>query len=156
MNSPVYSLPSGLTVEEAARELVRRHISGAPVVDTHGRLLGVVSLFDIAAFEGGARRPRGAFYSCSHHQLAGGDGNGWGKELERAIRRALKGCLVDHIMTSEVISVAPEDPVPSVARLLLSRHIHRVLVMEEGRILGIISTMDILRDLSGRPALARA
>jgi CBS domain-containing protein len=53
-------------------------------------------------------------------------------------------------MTREVISVSEDDPIPRVAELMRSKRIHRVLVMEQGRLLGLISSLDIVSVVADR------
>lgn len=150
MKSPVFAIQSGTSVARAASLLVQRRIGGAPVIDRHGLPIGVVSVFDIAAFEGGEKRPKNAFYSLPTG--TNGHGQEQGNPINRILYRALHGTSIDEIMTRRLIGVAPDEPLATVARLMLRCHIHRVLVLDKGSVVGLISTMDILEELAGRPA----
>lgn len=64
------------------------------------------------------------------------------------VRRAAGGVerlTAADIMTPGAYSVAPDDAVWELARLLVRAGIHRALVMEQGRLVGIVSTLDVLR-----------
>lgn len=150
MKSPVFAIRSGTSVARAASALVQRRIGGAPVIDPHGVPIGVVSVFDIAAYEGGEKRPKNAFYGLAG--ATNGHGLEQGHPINRLLYRALRGTSIDQIMTRRLIGVAPDEPLSSVARLMLRCHIHRVLVLDKGAVVGLISTMDILEELAGRPA----
>jgi CBS domain-containing protein len=52
---------------------------------------------------------------------------------------------VKHAMVDNVIAVAPDEPIRSVARQMLDRGIHRVLVLSEGKLIGVITSSDIVR-----------
>lgn len=154
MKRPVFRLQRGTVLREAARQLTDRNISGAPVIGEDGGLLGVVSLFDIVAQLAGLEAPesgRGGFYS---YRYPGEDAEEWESDVRQAEENPFDETTVEEIMTSKIISVKPETSLASVARKMVDEHIHRVLVMEDGRLVGVISTMDALRALS--PKAARA
>jgi CBS domain-containing protein len=52
---------------------------------------------------------------------------------------------VAEAMASDPVTVAPDAPIHEVARLLCTRHHHRVLVTEDGDLKGLISTIDVIR-----------
>ncbi|HUO86782.1 MAG TPA: CBS domain-containing protein [Thermoanaerobaculia bacterium] len=139
MNPDVLTVPDDMSVRDLARFLVDNDITGAPVEDDAGRLVGVVSVFDIARLlgededdfeleEGEGERANGASDDDGLDE-AGGDED----EL-----------LVEDIMTPAVWSVTEEATVPEVASLMLKEHLHRLLVVREEEPVGIISTSDLL------------
>ena len=62
----------------------------------------------------------------------------------RAALESLRNTSVREVMTSEVISVAGDDPIHRIAEVMRSRRIHRVLVIEDGKLAGIVSSLDIV------------
>ena len=52
---------------------------------------------------------------------------------------------VSEAMSRRVVHVAPETPVPSAARLMSRHELHRLLVLEEGKLCGVLSAMDVVR-----------
>lgn len=120
MNPEILTVDADMTVRELAAFLVENEISGAPVRDEEGRIVGVVSLFDLAAVASD-----------------GEDGSG-GPEASR------DGLFVADIMTPMVHSVTEDATVSDVAAAMLKGHLHRLLVTREDQAVGIISTSDLL------------
>jgi CBS domain-containing protein len=134
MNAEVLSVSPELTVHELAVFLVEHQISGAPVLDHQGHLVGLVSLTDIAESDalrdeapGEARRGR-----RRGEDIAG-------------LRVQTADLLVKDIMTPAVYSVAPDTPASDMARTMIAGRIHRLLVTEHGRVAGIVTSLDLLR-----------
>lgn len=146
MNPEVLRVRDDWTVGELANFLVDQEISGAPVEDERGGLVGVVSLTDVvrAASAGGERWARdydpGFFV------------RGWEDSIEVEEIEALhfdnEDLLVRDIMTPSVFAIDAETPVSEVARGMMDSHLHRMLVLREGRVVGIISTSDMLQLLA--------
>lgn len=152
MSPDVLTVPEDMTVRDLAAFLMEHEISGAPVVDSGGRLVGVVSVIDIADLAAGAEEDEdgddevapGSFFATG---FGGGAPEGLADlgpfEGEEGEMR------VGEIMNPEVYSVPEDATVSQVASTLLNHHIHRLLVIEEGRVLGIITTSDLLGLLVG-------
>lgn len=156
MTSPVMMLNADTPIREAAAILSDAEISGAPVVTGGGRPVGVISLFDIVTHIAGLERPStapGGFYSYGYPDFGEDD------EFERGVREAdtdpFEETQVGDIMTTRLIEVTTETSMPEVAKLMWKSHIHRVLVTSNGNVSGVISTMDVLRALTGKPATRR-
>jgi predicted transcriptional regulator len=63
--------------------------------------------------------------------------------------------LVRDVMTPEVFAVHPDDPIDRAIQLMAFEGVHRVLVLENDALAGILTSMDVLRDLAGFPPRAR-
>jgi CBS domain-containing protein len=63
--------------------------------------------------------------------------------------------LAGDVMTKTLVTVAPDQPVAAVAKTLAARGIHRVLVVEGGRLCGVVSSLDVVR-LVGEGRLVEA
>jgi CBS domain-containing protein len=145
MRRKVVTVPSHLTVSELAQVFADRCISGAPVVDSRGEILGVVSQTDLVR----TRREQSSgvpYYRADGEEPAAASGF----HLEE-----MEGMRVGQIMTPGAISVDEETPVAEVARKMTKLHIHRVLVTRRGRLCGIVTTMDVLRALAPAPVRRR-
>jgi CBS domain-containing protein len=138
MNPEVLTVPDDLPVAELASFLVEREISGAPVANAAGNLVGVVSVTDIAlAASGGAERERrGDFFRAW-------DGRVTAEEMERFDLDG-EGLTVRDIMTPSVYSVPEDTPVSEIAEIMVDSHIHRLLVTRNEKVVGIVSTSDLL------------
>jgi CBS domain-containing protein len=108
MTRTVYTIHPEASAQEAAQLLDQKHISGAPVVDAAGHLIGIVTEADI---------------------------------ISKVDREGL--CVAD-IMTHELITVTEETAIDEVAALLSQRKIKRVPVVEQRRLIGIVSRADIV------------
>jgi CBS domain-containing protein len=143
MNPEVLTVQTDMTVRELASFLIDNEISGAPVADAEGRLVGVVSLADIAAAATGEDR--------SGEDGSGYFGHAWDDSLdeEDVEDLPLDGMHVANIMTPRIYSVKEDATVSEIASLLLKQHLHRLLVTREDRAVGIITTSDLLGLLVG-------
>jgi CBS domain-containing protein len=145
MNPEVLTVRDDITVRELASFLIENEISGAPVADAEGRLVGVVSLVDIATVASGERRTR--------VDGSGFFGPDWDDALDEEDMEDLPsdqdGLRVADIMTPEIFSVPEDATVSQIASLMLKGHLHRLLVTREDRAIGIITTSDLLGLLVG-------
>jgi CBS domain-containing protein len=110
---------------DAAKLLERHHISGLPVVDGAGMLVGVISQTDLL-------RARATEYLWANWQ----------------------GLLVKHLMTSPALTIHRDQPLTVAARKMERHHIHRLVVVadsDESPPIGVISTSDLVRAMSGLP-----
>ncbi|HEX4499493.1 MAG TPA: CBS domain-containing protein [Thermoanaerobaculia bacterium] len=147
MNPEVLTVRDDLSVQDLAAFLIENEISGAPVEDAEGRLVGVVSLVDIAAAtsgEGGRLSRDGSAFFIDDE---------WGEGLDEddveELPPAQEGLRVAAIMNPKIYSVREDATVSEIASLMLKGHIHRLLVTREDRAVGVITTSDLLGLLVG-------
>jgi len=122
------------------RLFFEEEIAGAPVVDERGRVLGIISSMDLLR---AATEQHEVERGEPIHLEAGLEFSlpaGMGEQLEAR----LPEISASEVMTPGAASVGPEAPVCEVARLMRSQRIHRVLVVEDDRLRGIISTFDMV------------
>jgi CBS domain-containing protein len=130
MNRELLSVREDLTLPELSAFLSENNITGAPVRDASGKFVGVVSVTDLAESESG--------------------GNDWepGDRVSATERKGLHvedGRQVRDIMTPTVYTVAEETPVPEIARAMISGRVHRLFVTRKGTIVGIVTSLDLLK-----------
>lgn len=146
MRTDPYSVEPQISLLELDEAFAERGVSGFPVT-IDGRPVGVVS--------------RGDVLRCLHSQLAFAAGVGDfyrdrrdASPEERPLTLAEEGAVagarlaetrVEEIMTRTLISAAPGDTLAAVARLLVAHRVHRVLIVEDWRLRGILSSTDIVR-----------
>jgi CBS-domain-containing membrane protein len=107
------------SIETAERLLRVNRITGLPVLDVQGDLVGVISQTDLLL----AGRP----------------------SIEAALRNRPSGLRVGELMTSPAITVALDTPLGEAARTMRDAHVHRlVAVDDEGRPVGVLAAMDFV------------
>jgi CBS domain-containing protein len=141
MTTDVITADPDTTVQDFAKLLAERGISGAPVVDGSGRLIGIVSEGDLLhrAEIGTARRHRERRRSWWLDHFA--------SELARDYIKS-HGRTVKDIMTRDVVTVADDTDLGEVAALLEAKRIKRVPVTRDGKLVGIISRANLVRALA--------
>lgn len=143
---PVCIAP-GTTMPALTRLFEQHKVSGFPIVNEKGELLGVVSQTDLirrCLTPIGDEAP-GFFFQEVAEQIAGG-----GDSSEAGGLDAEALIVVADIMTTEVVTAKPEEPLAVVAKRMVDQHVHRVVVVGASREpLGIITSMDMLRALAG-------
>jgi CBS domain-containing protein len=115
--------------------LVEHRIGGLPVVDDNGELVGIVTETDLITKAAFADQRRGAM-SVVGALLAGRDPN-WLKKAS--------GLEAGKVMTRRVVTAEPNEDVHVAARRLLEHRVGRLPVVQEGRLVGIVSRSDLLR-----------
>ncbi|HMB52009.1 MAG TPA: CBS domain-containing protein [Thermoanaerobaculia bacterium] len=154
MNPEVLTVREDWPVADLARFLIDNEISGAPVEAADGQLVGVVSLRDIVAYASGEDEPEldggddeaeeAADDTYSEFYAQGWDDDEWTQQDIDDLDLGDEELLVEDIMTPSVFSVSAEATVSEVANLMLNQHLHRVLVLTDGKPVGIISSSDLL------------
>lgn len=145
MQHEVLTVEPDLPIQQVAEFLIEEAISGAPVVDEEGNILGVVSLTDIAIHEAmperaGPREPRATYF-----RLAQESGLTDSELLNFRLDDLGGAATAEDIMTPAVYEVEADTPIEDVAGLMLTSDIHRVIVTQEGKLVGIVSSMDFLK-----------
>ena len=132
---PVCVEPS-MSIRQLARVFEENEISGAPVVDRNGRLIGIVSKTDLIhrCAEGTIDVPPAYLFES----LAVESG-----EDEEVLPESM--ICVEDCMTEDPVTVTGETPVGEIAQLMYEGRFHRVVVIDDGRFpIGIITSMDLL------------
>ncbi len=124
-----------LTCKEAARLLIEHKISGAPVVDETGALVGIVSEKDIFR----------SFYPSYREFYENSDYYYDFERLEGEAQAASEQKTVADVMANRLITAEPDTPVLKVGAQMVASGIHRVPVVENGKLVGIVSRRDIYR-----------
>ncbi|HEX2726690.1 MAG TPA: CBS domain-containing protein [Beijerinckiaceae bacterium] len=146
MVTDVITLNVDDTVQTAAQVLLDRRISGAPVLDAQGRLVGMVSEGDlIRRAEIGTEKRRSWWLEL----LTGAE------DSARNFVRAHAVKLAD-VMTRDVIGASEDSSLNEIATLLEKHGIKRVPIMRDGKVVGIVSRANLLQALASAIAVADA
>jgi CBS domain-containing protein len=147
MSPNILTVSDDVTTDELARYLIEHEISGAPVVDGQGRLVGVVSMTDISR----NLSDPDDFASARWAGVARDESSD--VTLEDLGQRYVeeRAATVRDVMTPAIHQVPVTASIADVARLMVDQHIHRVVVTEKNEPVGIITSMDLLRMLADAP-----
>jgi len=147
MTTDVISVDPDTTIQALATLLAERGISGAPVVDSGGRVVGIVSEGDLLhrAEIGTAHRHRVRRRSWWLDHFAADQARDYIKSHGRTVK---------DIMTRDVVSVTEDTDLGDVAALLEAKRVKRVPVMRDGKIVGIISRANLVRALGATKGAA--
>jgi CBS domain-containing protein len=124
------------TVEEAIKLFAEDRVSGAPVVDD-GRLVGIITEGDLIFQDADVRAP--GFLDILGGIVPLGDTDEYRKE---ALKSA--GVTVGEVMTDDPVTVAPEATLAETATTMAERRKKILPVVDGGRLVGVITRMDIL------------
>lgn len=146
MQTEVVTVGPFMTLREAGAILAQRGITGAPVVDQEGELVGVVSQTDIVRCGASHEKDGVSVFYRDLDVLEAFDA-----APERSEFDVMR---VADVMTRHPICVEEACPLDKLIFLMLGRGVHRVLVTRRGKLCGIVTTMDILRAISPRYSAA--
>jgi CBS domain-containing protein len=132
MNPDVLTVRPETPLKEVAHRLVERGISGMPVCDENGRVLGVVSEADILYKERGEARKGAGLLALL---LEPHD------DADRKIGARTAG----EAMTSPAVTIEPNRRLAEAARVMLERGINRLPVVRDGKLVGIVTRADLVR-----------
>jgi CBS domain-containing protein len=136
MTAEVLTVRPETPIHEAAVLMARRGISGLPVVDDAGRVVGILSEGDLII----RQKPR---EPLPWWRQFFADAEGLARDYRKAV-----GTTAGEVMTTEVLCIGPEAPVAAAAVILDERRIRRLPVVADGRLVGIVSRGDLVRALA--------
>lgn len=140
MVSDVISVNEGARLTEVADTLITYGISGMPVVNDQGRLVGMISEADLMnQKKRQSAIPRLALFGVF-------------KVPDRLLKEAYQeGCAMHakDLMSHKVITAEPDTPAEELADIMVRRRINRIPIVEDGKLVGIVTRTDILRGQCG-------
>jgi CBS domain-containing protein len=139
MTRQVVTIPVDAPIADAANMMLDRHISGLPVVDQAGKLVGIVSQGDfIRRAEIGTQRKRGRWL-----KFLVGPGRAASDFVHERGRR------VGEIMTPDLCTVTEDATLEDIVELMERNNIKRLPVMREDKLVGIVSRSNLLQAVAG-------
>jgi predicted transcriptional regulator len=146
MRKDVLCLSPGMPLTELEGWLLEERVGGAPVVED-GRLVGLVSRSDLVR-----RLVLESTLAASALDTVAGPAEDPARvsgRIASAVASRWQRLQVADVMIHDVVTVERDAPVEKAARLLVERHIHRLVVTERGRVVGLLSSLDLVRLLAG-------
>jgi len=133
MTRDVVSVTPDTPLKDVAAAIVERGISGLPVCDADGAVVGVLSEADLLVKQGGSPERSGGLFA-------------WLVETASAPDLAkLRAHTAGEAMTAPAITVEAASPVSEAARTMVSLGVNRLPVVEDGRLVGIVTRADLVR-----------
>lgn len=138
MTTPVISIAPSTSIHDAATLMLAHRISGLPVVDADGGLIGMITEGDLLRrTELGTARHRPWWLEF----LAGP-----GKVADDYVQSHAHNA--DEVMTTDVVTASPGDSLEDVVQLMSKRRVKRLPVVDDGRLVGVVARSDLLRALA--------
>lgn len=138
MATSLLTVAPSTTIDVAIGLMLEHHLSGLPVMDADGKLVGIITEGDLLrrTETGTGERPRSKFM-----EFLLGPGHEAQGYVQSHSRR------VCDLMTSDVVAVSPAASLESVVELMEKHHIRRICVVGDGGLVGLVSRADLLRAL---------
>ena len=142
MTREVITIRPEASVEDLAKLLETHRISGVPVLDSSGALVGVVTQSDLVQRSRDLDLPPALNILDLHLFLE--TPSHFQKRLEK-----LLGDRVKDVMTENPVTVAPDTSTKEIAGLMAAKGVHTLPVLEGGKLVGIVGKLDLIRGLAG-------
>ncbi len=142
MTEKVITIGSDASIEELSEALLKNKVSGMPVTDSNGELIGIVTEADIIVRDTDLHFPR--YFKLLDAIIY--------LESFTKFRENLKKHLatkVEDIMTKKVVTITTQTPVSDAAQIMLQKKINRLPVIDsDGRLTGIVTRADIVKSMT--------
>lgn len=150
MQVRVHTVPPAMPLDELEEEFLAKKVSGFPVVDG-GELVGVVSRSDVVrqlAVERSLAETTSDFYwdQVGFHEEPAHSM----REVADRVGQRIEDLRVEDLMSRHLIVALADDSLETAAQKMLDHHIHRMPVVDNGRLVGMIGTLDFVRLFSER------
>ena len=143
MTTRVASVTMEMKVEELASLFWEQRISGAPVVDASGGVVGVVTESDLIDQTKKFHIPTVVSILDSVIFLESA------KKIEKEIQK-MTGATVGDICTKDPITIATDTPLDEIGSIMAEKKIHTLPVVENGQLVGVVGKGDLIRALMGQ------
>jgi CBS-domain-containing membrane protein len=140
MTKDVTTVSPDTTVEELGRLFIEKGISGAPVVDTQGKIIGIVTENDLISKNSRLHIPTVLRLFDAFIPLGT-------SKLEVEIKK-MAASTVGEVCSRKVITISEETPADEIASLMNDKKIHLLPVVREGKVIGIIGKKDLIRGIA--------
>lgn len=137
MRSPAVTATRAALVGQVARQLIENGLSGVPVIDEQGKLVGIVTESDLVVKHAHVHGP-------TYLGILGGVIQFESRHQDEEMRRAL-GVSAADVMSTKVFSIGPDADVDDAATVMVEEGARILAVLEHGRVVGTISQTDIVR-----------
>ena len=142
MTRDVITVQENMTVEALGRIFIEKRISGAPVLNSQGRIVGIVTENDLVRKNSRLHIPTVVRIFDAFVPLGSTD------RVEEEIRR-IAASTVSEICSRTVVTVPPDATLQDISSLMFEKGVHLIPVLDSGQIVGIIGKIDIIKGMFG-------
>jgi CBS domain-containing protein len=151
MRTEVLTISPNKRLPDLERKLLSSRVGALPVVDSVGGLVGIVSRSDMVR-QLCLERSLGeamadAYRSQTNDQFA----DQAQQDVGGRIGERMENLAVSDVMIRDVLTVGPDESLAKAAQLMIDRHVHRLPVVADGRLVGILSSLDLARVVAETP-----
>jgi CBS domain-containing protein len=151
MRTKVLTISPDKLLPDLERKLLSARVGAMPVVESGERLVGIVSRSDMVR-QLCLERSLGeamadAYRSQTHDEFA----EQAQQDVGGRIGERMEQLAVGEVMIRDVLTVEPDLSLAKAAQLMIDRHFHRLPVVEDGRLVGIVSSLDLARVIAETP-----
>ncbi len=144
MTDGVLVIPENYSITDVINFFFENKISGAPVVSTFGKAIGVVTMTDIVKYKNEEEETDNDYPFIEYYnEFIGREFTDDDIQVLHGAEKIYKSVL--DIMTPTVFQVDIDDGYKDIAKQMVDKKIHRVFVSEDGQLVGIVSSMDVLK-----------
>jgi len=141
MTKEVITVTTDITIEGLARILTKHDISGAPVVDEEGKLIGIVTESDLIKMEQRLHIPTVINIFDAVIYL------GSSKKFEEDIKR-MAATTVGDIFKKDVVTITESATIEEIATIMSEKNVHHLPVIKKGKLAGIVGKKDIVKAIA--------
>ncbi len=143
MTTEVITIKKGASIEDLANLFIEHKVNGIPVENDNGDVIGMVTEGDLIEQNKNLHIPTVIALFDAVIPLEGQ------KTFESEVKR-LTASKVEDIYNDKVVSVTPEENVQDIGTLMAEKDIHTIPVIEQGKLLGIIGKVDVIKAMTKR------
>jgi CBS-domain-containing membrane protein len=152
MQTKVLTVSPGTALPDLERKLLSSRVGALPVVDRDGRLAGIVSRSDVVRQLCLERSLGEAMADAYRDQTDERFAEKAKEDVAVAIGKRMEQLTVRDVMIRDVLTAEPGLALTKAAQRMIERRVHRLPVVEEGRLVGILTSLDLVRVMAEAPA----
>jgi CBS domain-containing protein len=142
MKKDVISVSPDMPVDKLGRFFIEHDISGAPVIDSSGKLQGIVTEYDLVSQSKKFHIPSLLRIFDAVIPLKGADA------IEKEIKK-MSASQVSDICTTDVITIDEDTPLDEIATIMADKHITLLPVIKDGKVTGVVGKREVIKGVAG-------
>ncbi len=143
MTKDVICVKPEMKINELDKIFIKHNISGAPVVDENKNLVGVVSQSNIVNYD--LKKGMHAIIISDYYRSTGIESQQMTEDSIEVDTSSMADTEVKDIMAANVITAKSDDSIHDIANTMCDKKIHRLVIVEGNKVVGMVSTLDILK-----------